>query len=118
MIQQIHPEFKQNECNLCLHQNSPPLKPTTVPNTSPSQIIHKSVGNQCEISESSSSGQLNFDTQPELAFQPQSFPEHHRNGVRHSPLDVPANANLQVNSNRPFMDFEACGKSIVQLISN
>ncbi|CAI8592090.1 unnamed protein product [Vicia faba] len=126
---QVHPEFKQNECNLCLHQKSPPLKPTTgvqhgispsVLNKSPSLTIHKSVGNQCEISESSFSGQLNFDTQPELAFQPHSFPEHHRSGVRHSPLDVPANVNLktqertdnmqffQVNSNRPFKDFEAC----------
>ncbi|KAI5431719.1 hypothetical protein KIW84_035763 [Lathyrus oleraceus] len=134
-IPKIHPEFEQKECNLCLHQNCSPLNPTTgshgreglhqgispsVPNTSPSLIIHNSVGNQCEISESSSSGQLNFDTQPELAFQPHSFSEHHRNGVRHSPLEVAANVNLktqeridnmpffQVNSNRPFMDFEAC----------
>ncbi|XP_058739354.1 protein MEI2-like 4 [Vicia villosa] len=115
-IPKIHPEFKQKECNLCLHQKSSPVNPTTgmqhgisssVPNTSPSLIIHKSVGNQCEISESSSSGQLNLDTHPELDFQTHSFPEHHRNGVRHSPLDVPANANPQVNSNRPFMDFEA-----------
>jgi hypothetical protein len=92
----------------------------------------KSVGNQCEFTESSSPGQLNFDAQAALTSHPDSLPERHHgftSGVHHNPHEESANINLQtperidnmqfcqVNSNGPFIDFDKCGKSTkVQLI--
>ncbi|XP_045798291.1 protein MEI2-like 4 [Trifolium pratense] len=129
-IPKIHPEFKQ-ECNLCLHQKSPLTTSfqglhgisSSVPSTLPSVIKVKSVGNQCEFTESSSPVQLNFDTQAALAFHPHSLPERRHgftNDVHHNPLEVTGNINLktqeridnmqfcQVKSNGPFMDFDEC----------
>lgn len=98
----------------------------------PSIMKVKSVANQCEFSESSSPGRLNFDTQAALTSHPHSLPEQRRgitSGVHHNPHEEAANINLQtperidnmqfcqVNSNGPFIDFEKCGKSTkVQLI--
>ncbi|RHN44628.1 putative RNA recognition motif 2, nucleotide-binding alpha-beta plait domain-containing protein [Medicago truncatula] len=133
IIQPMHPEFKQ-ECDLCLHQKSPLLKPTTsfqdlhgtsssVPNMLPSIMKVKSVANQCEFAESSSRGQLNFDTQAALTSHPHSLPEQRRgftSGVHQNPHEEAANINLQtperidnmqfcqVNSNGPFIDFDKC----------
>ncbi|XP_004492025.1 protein MEI2-like 4 isoform X2 [Cicer arietinum] len=50
---------------------------SSVPNTLPSLIKVKSVGNQCEFTESSSPSQLNFDTRASLPFHPHSLPGHH-----------------------------------------
>ncbi|RHN49604.1 putative RNA recognition motif 2, nucleotide-binding alpha-beta plait domain-containing protein [Medicago truncatula] len=117
-----------------IHQKSSPIKPPTsfqglhgisssVPNTLPSLIKLKSVGIQCEITESSCSGQLNIDRQATLAFNPHSLPECRHsftNAIPHNPLEVAADINLktqdridkmqfcQVNSNGPFMDFDEC----------
>jgi len=58
----------------------------------------KSVGNQCEFTESSSSGQLNFDAQAALTSHPHSLPERHHgftSGVHHNPHEEAANINLQ-----------------------
>jgi hypothetical protein len=100
---------------------------SSVPNTLPSVIKVKSVGNQCEFTESSSPGQFNLDTQAALAFHPHSLPERHHvftNDVPLNPIEVAAKINLktqeridnmqfcQVKSNGPFMDFDECGKSI------
>lgn len=133
IIQPMHPEFKQ-ECNLCLHQKSPLLKPileadlhgisSSVPNMLPSLIKVKSAGNQCEFAESSSPSQLNFDAQAALTSHPHSLPEQRHgftSGVHHSPHEEAANINLQtpeiidnmqfcqVNTNGPFIDFDKCG---------
>ncbi|CAJ2649042.1 unnamed protein product [Trifolium pratense] len=130
-IPKIHPEFKQ-ECNLCLHQKSPLTTSfqaglhgfsSSVPNTLPSAIKVKSVGNQCEFTESSSLGQWNLDTQAALAFHPHSLPERSHgftNDFPLNPLEVAGNINFktqeridnmhfcQVKSNGPFMDFDEC----------
>ncbi|MCH92034.1 protein MEI2-like 4-like, partial [Trifolium medium] len=106
-IPKFHPEFKQ-ECNLCLHQKNPLTTSfqglygisSSVPNTFPSVIKVKSVGNQCEFTESSSPGQLNLDTQAALAFHPHSLPERRHgftNDVPLIPLELAANINLKTH---------------------
>ncbi|KAJ1443072.1 RNA-binding domain superfamily [Sesbania bispinosa] len=94
---------------------------SSVPNTLPSLVRVKSVGSQCEITESSSPGQLNFDIPAASTIHPHSLPEFHdglANGVHRNPPE--ANINLktqeridnmqfcQVNSNRHFMEFNEC----------
>ncbi|TKY64962.1 MEI2 4 [Spatholobus suberectus] len=96
---------------------------SSVPNSLPSLVRVKSVDNRCEIIESGSPGQLNFDIQAASAFHPHSLPECHDSlatSVHRVPPEVAANINLktqeridnmqfcQVNSNGRFMEFNEC----------
>ncbi|KAL3006005.1 hypothetical protein AAZX31_08G252000 [Glycine max] len=96
---------------------------SSVPNSLPSLVRVKSADNRCEVTESGSPGQLNFDSQAAPAFHPHSLPEFHdglANTVHHIPPEVAANINLktqeridnmqfcQVNSNGRFMEFNEC----------
>ncbi|KAH1053097.1 hypothetical protein GLYMA_08G257400v4 [Glycine max] len=96
---------------------------SSVPNSLPSLVRVKSADNRCEVTESGSPGQLNFDSQAAPAFHPHSLPEFHdglANSVHHIPPEVAANINLktqeridnmqfcQVNSNGRFMEFNEC----------
>ncbi|KAJ1435464.1 RNA-binding domain superfamily [Sesbania bispinosa] len=104
---------------------------SSVPNTLPSLVRVKSVGSQCEITESSSPGQLNFDIPAASTIHPHSLPEFHDGlaiGGHRNPPE--ANINLktqeridnmqfcQVNSNRHFMKFNECGNGSHSLPGN
>lgn len=81
---------------------------SSVPKTLPSQVGFKSVGNQYEITESSSPSQLNSDIQAALNFRPHSLPECHigsANGVHRNPLEVAANINLKTQERTNNMQF-------------
>ncbi|RDY08962.1 Protein MEI2-like 4, partial [Mucuna pruriens] len=96
---------------------------SSVPNSLPSSVSVKSVDNRCEITESGSPGQLNFDIQAASTFHPHSLPKCHdglANSAHRVPPEVAANFNLktqeridnmqfcQVNSNGRFMEFNEC----------